>query len=227
MPVKSTNHKSPSPRVSPDSQLRSSSSSYHSASNYDDPEDASLPQYASNVEHAAPRTLVQSPQRRKRGGRRGDTSREDTLSQYTERDQVKSHSRKPSSDHTTARSTHSGSGSSSLATLGAAASKIGRRGSGQSSGRLSSGRSSPGRLSPGRRSPVSERLVEEFCEGVRRGEFESVERVLERGRMDVDMIISEKVHVHVQYYTCTVYMYTCTLQTLYTQMYMYYIFCVR
>ena len=78
---------------------------------------------------------------------------------------------------------------------------------------------------------MSERLVEEFCEGVRRGEFESVERVLERGRMDVDMIISEKVHVHVhvQYYTCTVYMYTCTLQTLYTQMYMYmyYIFCVR
>jgi ankyrin repeat protein len=47
--------------ASPDSLVRSSSSSYHSASNYDEPDEHfSSAHYPSNVEHAVPHSLVQS-----------------------------------------------------------------------------------------------------------------------------------------------------------------------
>ena len=47
--------------ISPDSIVRSSSSSYHSASNYDEPDEHnSSTHYSYNVEHGVPHTLVQS-----------------------------------------------------------------------------------------------------------------------------------------------------------------------
>ncbi|CAI8032667.1 Ankycorbin [Geodia barretti] len=164
MPLATTTRTSP---------LRSSSSSYHSASNYDEPEDHStLPPYHANAEPPVPRTLVKTV-------RRKETPSSFSSSHGSSRSSKGGYNPRNSSDvpgeltsrhHLTSlRTPTTGSPRSTLATAG-------------SETATSSGRASP-----------DEALVQEFLEGVKAWKIEAVERVLVQDRgVDVDMVVKEK-----------------------------------
>jgi ankyrin repeat protein len=161
MPLTTTTRTSP---------LRSSSSSYHSASNYDEPEDHStLPPYHANAEPPVPRTLVKTVRRKEtpssfsshgssRSSKGGSRNSSDVPGELTSQHHL-----------TSLRTPTTGSPRSTLATAG-------------SETTTSSGRASP-----------DEALVQEFLEAVKAWKIEAVERVLVQDRgVDVDMVVREK-----------------------------------
>ena len=152
---------------SPESQFRSSSSSYHSASNYDEPEDHSMPPYHANVERPIPHTLVKSA---RRDGATSSSSPRGSF--HSSKGGLTASSEVP--DDLSTRYYPS-----SLRTPGLRPhSAVSSRGSGTGSGRHS----------------PDEELVQEFREAVKAWNVEAVERVLIQDRgVDVDMIIREKV----------------------------------
>ena len=159
-------------RRSPDAQLRSSSSSYHSASNYDEPEDHGLASYPYNVQPPVPRTLVKSAERRRA---------------------LPSPSFQPPESRATNEGPHE-SGSSGMSDDSRLRPSFripaSRPHSGVGSG---GGVSSSGRLSP------DVGVVREFREAVRNWNCEVVEGVLSRGSGGdiVDVVVREKVCVRV------------------------------
>ena len=151
-------------RQSPDSHIRSSSSSYHSASNYDEPEDNSIPPYPSNVDPPLPRSLVK-PVAKRENLTSSPSSHPHTFAQSPADSGV--HSR-----------TDSGNFAARKPATSFRAPEIRPR----SAARVG-GAGSP-----------DEGLVREFREAVRVWSCEGVEKVLMQDRgVNVDMIIRDKV----------------------------------
>ena len=191
MPVKSAAKSQPK-SPSPESQFRSSSSSYHSASNYDDPDDSLVSLYAGNVEHRIPRSLVQSDKKKTASSGPPELKSRGRPPPSSDPLRHSSHVFSPNHDELPTRHLPppQSSGSTASATSALAVKQPHTdNSSGQASGRLSP---DGGEL---------QSLVGEFREAVEAMSSESVERVLGRGRgVDVDMVINEKVLV---YNTCT------------------------
>ena len=155
------------------SPVRSSSSSYHSASNYDDPDDHSVPSpYHANAEPPVPRSLVKIVKRKdspssfsSQGSSRSSKGASNPPRGCSDFPDELSRVHHPPSF----RAPSTASPRSTVATAG-------------------SGISSDGRVSP------DEALVQEFLVAVRGWKIETLERVLvlDRG-VDIDMVVREKV----------------------------------
>ena len=153
-------------RKSPEAPVRSSSSSYHSASNYDEPEDSGMSSYPYNMESAVPSSLVKTP-----------GSGRDTQSTPTHRPNAHlvshfsgAHGDRIHGDDPSPRP-HPSSFRDPV-----------------SRARLEVVRDAASRSS------LDEEALCEFREGVRMGSGEKVEQVLSDNRgIDVDMVIDEKV----------------------------------
>lgn len=170
--------------VSPDSLVRSSSSSYHSASNYEEPEDHVL-SYAAIVEHPVPQSLVHSK----------ESSERRTSHDKKPGDQVSSHlsfgSPSSFSLDQLPRRQQSGVPRSPASNSSTSSSKHAAKPLATAASHYSTTSSDNGKASR----VSSELLIQEFREAVRVWNSESVESVLVKGGVDVDMVINEKVRI--------------------------------
>ena len=161
--------------ISPDSIVRSSSSSYHSASNYDEPDEHLLStHYPYNVEHGVPHTLVQS-----RGPAESSMKHQQHVSQQSSGHIISDcPSDQATPKHLQSLFSHStGSGSTPTASTKHASAEMGAT-------------SAHKALRDGKMSVL---LVHEFCDAVKAWNNEVVEIVLMKNEQVVDTVFPSEV----------------------------------